>query len=85
MLYLAGLTVQPRILLPPSSEERSAEEDGKSEAVAYFGVSGEGGTAHPFLVQAYASETSREIKLSQGKDISLKVFNFNVFGIKFAK
>lgn len=36
LLYLASLTVQPGNLLPPSSEERSAEEYGKSEAAAYF-------------------------------------------------
>lgn len=78
MLYLAPLTVQPRNLLPPSSRKRSAEEYGKSEAVAYFRKALEKGTAHQFLVQSYASETPLEIKLSQSKHISLKIFNFNV-------
>ena len=35
LLYLVSWTVQPRSLLPLSSEERSAES-GKSEAAAYF-------------------------------------------------
>ena len=41
LLYLAPLTVQRRNPLPPSSEGRSAEEYGKSEAAAYFRKSGE--------------------------------------------
>lgn len=33
LLYLTPLTMQPRSLLPPSSEERSAKGYGKSETV----------------------------------------------------
>lgn len=37
---------------------------------------GEGGTAHQFLAQSYASEIPSGIKLSQSTHISYKVFSF---------
>lgn len=81
MLYLAPFTGQPRTLLPPSSEERSAEACGKSEAVAYFrkGLEKLGQRTSSCLRDPFGEY------LSQNKDISLKVFNLNFLVLNLKK
>lgn len=66
------LFIQPRNLLPPSSEKY-----GKSEVVAYFRKALEKVGQLTSSSFSLLSETPSGIKLSQSKRMSLKIFNSN--------
>lgn len=67
-----ALFIQPRNLLPPSSEAY-----GKSEVVAYFRKALEKVGQLTSSSFSLPSETPSGIKLSQSKHMSLKVFDFD--------